>query len=276
MLTGLFQSSFAAHNHTNLMRDIFTEIFENQLLDTNKAARRAARPHLRKRFYQRAHVGECGDGGYPLLLDGKPVRTPGRRQLAAPPRALAELLAAEWDAQKDEVDPARMPLTRLANAAIDAVTEAPAAVAEEVAKYLASDLVFYRAGAPAGLGMRQRQAWDPLLAWAGSQFGARFLTVEGVTFAEQPGEAVAAMRACVPDEPWRLAAVASITSLTGSALIALALAHGALDLETAWAAAHVDEDWQMEQWGRDEIALSCRAFRYGEMCAAAKVLELTD
>jgi chaperone required for assembly of F1-ATPase len=264
---------FAVHNHGNLMRDIFTEIFENQPLDPTEAARRSVRPRLRKRFYERAHVGEeAGEGGFPVLLDGKPVRTPARRLLAAPARALAEALAAEWDAQHDDIDPARMPLTRLANAVIDAVVDAPAAVADEVAEFLACDLLFYRADAPVGLVERQARRWDPVLAWARDDLGARFVTVEGVVFAEQPAEAVAAARAHVPHEPWRLAAVSSITTLTGSGLLALAMNAGALDTEAAWAAAHVDEDWQMEQWGRDDIALARRAFRYAEFAAAAVVL----
>jgi chaperone required for assembly of F1-ATPase len=261
------------------MRDIFTQAFENQPLDPTEAARRAVRPQLRKRFYERAHAGEAGPGGVPLLLDGRPVKTPGRRELAAPTRALADALAQEWNAQTDLIDPARMPLTRLANAVIDAVAAQTRAVADEVAKYLGSDLVCYRADAPDALVARQAQAWDPLLAFAREELGARFVAVEGVMFAAQPGEAVAAARAAIPDEAdnvmdiWRLAAISSITTLTGSALLALALARGALDVEAAWAAAHVDEDWQMEQWGRDEIALERRAYRYAEMCAAAAVLK---
>jgi chaperone required for assembly of F1-ATPase len=268
----------AAHNHDILMRDIFTEIFESQPIDPIEAARRGARPRLRKRFYRQAHVGEGGEAGFAVLLDGKPVATPARRALAAPTAALAAALAAEWDAQKDAIDPARMPLTRLANAAIDAVADAPEAVATEVAKYLGSDLVFYRAEAPEGLVARQAQAWDPVLAWAREELGARFVPVAGVMFAEQPAEALAAARLAIPVEAsnmkdiWRLAAVCSITALTGSALLALALSAGALAVDEAWAAAHVDEDWQMEQWGRDEIALARRDFRFAEMQAAAAVL----
>jgi chaperone required for assembly of F1-ATPase len=100
------------------------------------------------------------------------------------------------------------------------------------------------------------------------------VTIEGVMFAEQPRGAIAAAHSAIPAEPWRLGAVSSIAALTGSALIALALAHGALDIEAAWAAAHVDEDWQMQQWGRDELALARRDFRYAEMRAAAQVLRL--
>lgn len=252
------------------MREIFTEIFQNE--DPTEAARRAVRPRLRKRFYRSATVGEPTEQGFPVLLDGKQVYTPARRMLAAPTRELAEAIAAEWDAQAEEIDPARMPLTRLANAVIDAVAQKPAEVAAEIAEYLGSDLVFYRAGTPAGLVERQAQHWDPVLAWARETYGARFVPGEGVIHVRQPEEAIAAARAGIPSEPWRLGALSAITSLTGSALLALALAAGRLDVEAAWAAAHVDEDWQMAQWGSDELALAARAFRYAEMQAAAEVL----
>jgi len=255
------------------MRDIFSEIFENQPLDPMEAARRNVRPILRKRFYRQAHVGEA-DGGFALLVDEKPVKTPARRALAAPTRGLAEELAMEWNAQAELIDPARMPLTRLANAVIDAVAEAIGPVAEEVAKYLATDLLCYRADRPEGLTERQALAWDPVLTWTREQFGARFLLAEGVVHVTQPEAAIAAMRAIIPDDPWRLGAVSAITTLTGSALLALALSAGALDVDAAWTAAHVDEDWQMRQWGRDEMALARRAYRRAEFDAAATALRL--
>jgi chaperone required for assembly of F1-ATPase len=257
------------------MREIFTEIFDNERLDPIEAARRHARPNLRKRFYKTAEAGAvAGEGGFPVLLDGKPVRTPARRPLAAPSRPLAERIAAEWDAQTGEIDPARMPLTRLANAIIDAVADAEPAVADEVAKYLGSDLLCYRAGTPEGLVIRQAEVWDPVLTWAHEALGARFVQIEGVVFAAQSDEAVAAACTAIPSDPWRLGAVSTITTLTGSALLALALAEGAIDTEAAWTAAHVDEDWQMAQWGRDEIALARRDARFAEFEAAAAVLRL--
>ena len=129
------------------MRDLFEDIFENEPSDPTQVARRAMRPQLRPRFYDRAQV-EAAGGEFGILLDGRPVKTPARRALAAPNSALAQALAAEWDAQRDVIDPARMPLTRLANTIIDGVVEAPAPVAAEVERYLACDLVFYRAPAP--------------------------------------------------------------------------------------------------------------------------------
>ncbi len=264
------------------MRDIFTEIFENQPADPMESARRGGRPTLRKRFYERAQaIEEAGErGGFQVVLDGKPVKTPARRALVAPVQALADEIAREWDAQKNVIDPARMPLTRLAHAVIDAVAEQSKSVADEVAKYLVSDLLFYRAEAPPGLIERQAKAWDPVLAWAHNALGARFVPVAGVVFVAQPDAAIAAARKAIPadsnnvTEIWRLGAVASITTLTGSALLALALSAGHLEPDAAWASAHVDEDWQMEHWGRDEVALARRAYRFGEMQAAAAVLKL--
>jgi chaperone required for assembly of F1-ATPase len=265
------------------MRNILSEIFENQPIDPMESARRGGRPALRKRFYRQAQVGEKvgkeAGGGFPVLLDGKPVRTPARRALTAPTQSLAEQIAQEWNAQEQVIDPARMPLTRLANAVIDAVAEQSKPVADEVAKYLGADLLLYRAEAPAGLIERQSQIWDPVLAWAQETFGARFVPVAGVVFAAQPSEVITAARAAIPADPgnmkdiWRLGAVASITTLTGSALLALALSDGQLDVDAAWAAAHVDEDWQMEHWGRDELALDRRAYGFAEMQAAATVLK---
>jgi chaperone required for assembly of F1-ATPase len=254
------------------MRDVFEEIFANQPLDPTEAARRGMRPQLRRRFYQRAAVA---DGGA-VVLDERPVRTPARGVLAAPSRALAEAIAAEWNAQGDVIDPARMPLTRLANAIIDGVSVSQGAVAEEVAAYLGSDLLFYRAARPPGLVERQAKLWDPLIAWARDALGARFVLAKGVMHVAQPDHALAAARAAIPQDPWRLGAVHSITTLTGSALLALALAHGCISVEQAWDAANVDQDWNMEQWGRDELALERRAYRFAEMQAAATVLALTE
>ncbi len=261
------------HNYAELMRDIFAEIFENQSVDPMESARRGGRPHLRKRFYERAHVGE-GEGGFAVLLDGKQVMTPARRVLAAPTRQLAEAIMLEWNSQHDVIDPARMPLTRLANVAIDAVTDEPRPVAGEVEKYLGSDLVFYRAEMPEGLIAQQALAWDPVLEWARKKLGARFVLAQGVMPVAQPHEAVSTAASKIPTDHWRLTAVAFITTLTGSALLALALVHGELDPEAVWAAAHVDEDWQMSQWGRDELALQRRAMREADFRAAAAVLKL--
>ncbi len=260
-----------ARHRQDLMRDMFEEIFSDQPADPTRAAQRAMRPPLRRRFYEHARVGADADG-FRILLDGKPVRTPGRNVLAAPTRPLAEAIAAEWESQEGTIDPARMPLTRLANTIIDGVVGARAEVKAEIAKYLGSDLLFYRAGGPDRLVSRQMAHWDPILVWARDVLGARFALAEGVMFVTQSEDAIAAARAAIPDDPWRLGALHAVTTLTGSALIALALAAGELDVERAWNAAHVDEDWNMELWGRDELALKNRAARFAEMQAAATLL----
>jgi chaperone required for assembly of F1-ATPase len=255
------------------MKELFETFGIGPVLDPNEAARRSLRPQVRRRFYKGAGVQDDPEHGtFGVVLDGKPVRTPARHLLGAPRRAIAEAIAAEWDAQGEAVDPSTMPLTRLANAIIDGVATAPGPVADEIAKYLGSDLVFYRADGPPGLVQRQAEAWDPLLAWAREALGARFICAEGVVFARQPETALAAAGAAIPHEPWALGAQNAVTTLTGSALIALALAAGRLSVDEAWTAAHVDEDWNMEHWGRDVAAMERRAARFAEMQAAALVL----
>jgi len=264
------------------MRDIFEDIFKHQPLDPTESARRSLRPSLRARFYKEAHVGEGPQNleghGFPVLLDGRPVRTPARRLLAAPVRALGEAMAAEWTAQSSVVDPAKMPLTRLANSIIDGVSDAPRPVAAEIEKYLGTDLLFYRAPEPAGLVVRQREQWDPVIEWAREAHGARFVLAEGVIHVQQPAAALAALVASIPcgangvNDIWRLGALSVVTTLTGSALLALALAAGRLTADAAWAAANVDEDWNISQWGSDALALERRVYRHAEMQAAAAVL----
>jgi chaperone required for assembly of F1-ATPase len=254
------------------MRDIFDDIYQNQPLDPTEAARRNMRPQLRKRFYEAVTVAPA-PGGYGVLLDGRPVKTPARRTLAVPVEPLAQALADEWQAQREAVDPAAMPLTRLVNSILDGVVDAPAPVKAEVAKFLASDLICYRADSPDGLVQRQMHHWNPVIAWARESLGAPFVLGEGVTFVEQPAEALSAAARAIPDDPWRLGAVNAITTLTGSALIALALAQGHLSTADAWTAAHVDEDWNMHQWGGDQEALERRAAREAELQAAALVLK---
>jgi chaperone required for assembly of F1-ATPase len=255
------------------MRDLFDDLKSNEPADPVASAQRAMRPPSRRRFYEQVTVAECEDR-FDVLLDERPVRTPARNPLGTPTRALSEAVAAEWRAQADVIDPAGMPLTRLVNTIIDGVATSVPAVAEDVAKFLASDLLVYRAEGPEGLVERQAAAWDPVLAWARDELGARFVLAAGMIYVTQPETALAAARAAIPLDVWRLGAAHAITTLTGSALIALAVLHGRLDAEAAWTAAHVDEDWNMDFWGRDELALNRRALRYAELQAACQVLAL--
>lgn len=259
------------------MRDIFDDLARQGEIDPPadpmQAARRAMRT-LRRRFYGEASVADGADG-HAVVLDNKPIRTPARHALKLPTRPLAAAVAAEWQGQGEFIDPARMPLTRLVNTIIDGVTAARQAVADEILKYLASDLVFYRVDAPEGLAERQASHWDPLIDWARDDLGARFMLAKGVMHVTQPDRALSAAAAALPGDPWRLGAVHSITTLTGSALIALAVAYERLPTDAAWAAAHVDEDWNRDQWGQDPLAIERRGFRFAEMQAAATVLALT-
>lgn len=254
------------------MRDIFDDIHKNNPLDATEAARKAMRPDLRKRFYETAGVREEG-GLFHVALDGRTVRTPARKSLAAPSRALAEALAAEWQAQGEVIDPARMPLTRLANSIIDGVADARDEVADDIVKYLNSDLLFYRAEGPEALVNQQAAAWDPVIAWAREALGARFVLAQGVVHAAQPAEAIAAAKKAMSRDHWRLGAMHSVTTLTGSGLLALALAAGAIAPEEAWRAAHVDEDFNMATWGRDAQALARRDYRAADFNAAVTVLK---
>lgn len=237
-----------------------------------RAAQRLARPELPKRFYQKAAAGPH-EGGFAVFLDGRVAKTPARRPLAVADPRIAEALAAEWDEQQGEINPGTMPLTRIANAAIDRVAGEAPAVRAEIVKYAGSDLVCYRAEGPQALTEAQEKAWAPILAWARQTHRARFLLTGGVVhIVQSPGALAAVDRALAPLDAVRLAAISTITTLTGSALIALAVADGALAPEAAWQAAHVDEDWQMSQWGVDAMAMERRAARWGEMRAAATIL----
>ncbi len=249
-------------------------------IDPVRMARRDLKKALPRRFYEDAVAAPVGNG-YGVHLDGRPVRTPAKALLVVPTSALADALAVEWRAQRDLVDPDLMPLTRLANSTIDGVAALLEATAAEVAKFAETDLVCYRAGEPTVLVEAQAAAWDPVIAFARDGLGARFLCVEGVIYVEQPAAARAAVRAAVgavaqaPAGPFRLAALSVMTSLMGSVLLALAVVHGRLDVEAAWTAAHVDEDYQARQWGADEESTLRRARRRHDMDAAARFFTLS-
>ena len=254
------------------MRELFDEVAGKSPLDPREASRKSSRTPLRKRFYTTTGVIE-ENGGFTVALDGKPVRTPGRHPLAAPVRELAEAMAAEWDAQADMIDPMTMPLTRLAHSVIDGVADNIPAVADDVARYFGSDLLFYRAGFPEALVARQGEHWDPVLRWAADDHGAHFILTEGVMHVAQPDTAIAAMRALLPEDAWRIAAMHVITTITGSALLAVALKEGGRTPEQIWAAAHVDEDWNADAWGADEEVTERRAVRQRDFEAAVRVLK---
>ena len=236
--------------------------------------KQSKRPSLPKRFY-RAVTVSAGPEGARILLDGKPIRTPAKRELALPTAALAEAVAAEWEAQGTHIDPGTMPLTRLVNLALDGVAGREAEVRADIAKYAANDLLCYRAEAPAELVRRQAEAWDPILAWARSELDLQLTTAQGIVPVTQPEASIDTIAAALAGrDAYALAALHVITTLTGSAVLALAHGTGQLSAEAAWGAAHIDEDWQISQWGADREAEARRASRWAEMQAASRLLAL--
>jgi chaperone required for assembly of F1-ATPase len=225
-----------------------------------------------KRFYKQATTAPH-EAGFAVILDGRVARTPAGRPLAVARQDVAAALAAEWARQGETLDPAAMPLTRLVNSALDGVATQMEAVRADIVRHAASDLLCYRAGEPEGLAARQEEMWAPLLAFAREALGARLKLAEGIMHVEQDEATLDAIaRALSGYDALALAALHTVTTLTGSAVIALAVAHGRTTPEDAWVAAHVDEDWQMSRWGYDEEALARREKRWHEMQAAGVVL----
>ncbi|ANT51953.1 ATP12 family chaperone protein [Mesorhizobium amorphae] len=259
------------------MRDILNDLEAGKQLSDPDPVRRAQiqmKTPLPKRFYKAVSVAPVEDG-FAVHLDGKPVRTPGKAQLVLPTEKAAALVAGEFDAQGETIDPVSMPVMRLVNTAIDGVASDPQAVLEDILRFASSDLLCYRADAPQGLVDRQNALWDPVIDWARTALGARFNLAEGIIHVEQPRETIAVLGVHLAQrkEPLRLAAIHVMTSLTGSALLALAVDFGELDGEAAWAAGHVDEDWQIEHWGQDAEAVARRSARKRDMMAAVGLLD---
>ena len=227
-----------------------------------------------KRFWRAASVEEQG-AGFTILLDARPVKTPARVALALPTRRLAEAIAAEWDAQKDTVDPRAMALTGLANAAIDRVAPDPATFAAGLAQFGASDLLYYRAERPRRLVEIQAAAWDPLLEWARRRFDIDFVLGSGVMPVDQPDATVRVLAHAVATyEPFRLAALSPLVTVGGSLIAALALAEGVVARDVAWTAVTIDEQFQLDEWGSDAEAEKALATRREDFEAGARLLEL--
>jgi chaperone required for assembly of F1-ATPase len=227
-----------------------------------------------KRFYRLATVSPEA-GGVAILLDGRPVRTPARNLLRVPTEELADEIAAEWNRQGEEIDPQSMPLTGLANAAIDRVGPDPAAFGRSLAEYGESDLLCYRAEGPESLVERQCRLWDPLLGWARTRFGVEIETTAGIMHRRQPAQTVEQLgRAVAARGVFQLAGLAPLVTIAGSLIVALALAEGAIGLEAAWDAAMLDEAWQAEQWGADPLAAASLENRRREFEAAYLFLTL--
>jgi chaperone required for assembly of F1-ATPase len=227
-----------------------------------------------KRFWKQAQVIEA-DGGFGVALDGKPIKTPGRIDLAVPTRALADAIAAEWQDCGEMLDPRAMPLTGLANAAIERVVADPKAFAAGLARYAESDLLCYRAEGPAPLVQRQAESWDALLAWARRRYDVDFATCAGVMHVAQPAETLRKLGHAVASlDNFRLAGLSPLVTIGGSLVAGLAVLEEMMPAEDAWEAVSLDDRWQLEQWGDDPEGRAALDARRRDFLAAARFLEL--
>lgn len=230
-----------------------------------------------KRFWTQAAAVEGEGGEWRIELDGRPLRTPERARLVVPSRPLAEAIAGEWNSADEAIDPRALPLTGLANAAIDRVGPDKAAFAHGLARYGESDLACYRADGPRALVARQEEHWDRLLSWARRRFDVDFRTTSGIVHVAQPQATVDRLAHAVAAlDPFRLAGLSPLVTLGGSLLAGLALLEGAMTAEEAWRAVSIDDQWQLEQWGADPEAEAALDSRRRDFVAAARFLELLD
>lgn len=241
--------------------------------DPVRSARAALKTPLPKRFYKAVSI-EARDGAHALMLDGRPAKTKLRNPLAVETEAAAALLAAEWNAQGEHIVPATMPVTRMLHAAIDHVAGARDEVVADILKYAGSDLVCYRASDPERLVAMEAQHWDPVLAHIQAAYGARFILSEGIRFVEQAPAAIEALRAPIVAQSTSgaLTALHVLTTISGSALIALSVADGSLSAEAGFDAGEVDADFETSVWGSDEEAVERREFRQRDFLAAAALI----
>ena len=227
-----------------------------------------------KRFWKEVEVVQQGDG-WAIALDNRPVRTPARAAFLIPTEALANAVAEEWQAVEDTIDPRSMPLTGIANAAIDRVAPDKEAFAGSLALYAESDLTCYRAEGPRELANRQADSWDAMLGWARRRYDVDFATTSGVIHVEQPQATVERLAHAVAAlDAFQLAGLSPLVTIGGSLVIALAVFEQAASPDDAWKAVSIDEQWQIEQWGADNEAEAMLAHRRYDFMAGARFLSL--
>ncbi|WP_298258328.1 ATP12 family protein [uncultured Litoreibacter sp.] len=221
-----------------------------------------------KRFWKTTTV-EAVDGGYTVLLDGRSVRTPVKTLVQVPTKAMAEAMAAEWDAQSEKIDPLTMPVTRAANAALDKVSAQHDEVVDMLAAYGDSDLLCYRADGPDGLIAKQAQGWDSLIDWAATDLGAPLQLRSGIMHEPQEAKTLSTLRGHVAQfDAFRLTAFHDLVAITGSLILGLAVTRGRLSAEQAWDLSRIDEEWQVAQWGRDDEAEAQAAIKKRDLIRA--------
>jgi len=255
------------------MRDFLEDAEQHRDAGRGRATAGPLATELPKRFYRAAGVAPA-EGGFAVTLDGHPTRTPGRVPVVVPSETLARRMAEEWAGQGDHIDPATMPIVRLVNSAVESGAEKLPAFREEVVKYAGNDVLLYRAESPQELVAEEERLWDAALVTLARYFGVGFQPTIGILHQPQPPATLARLAAALADEALLpMTALASITNLTGSGLLAIGLRHGLFTPDAVWAAAHVDEDYNLRLWGAVEEAVARRAQRRQEFDAAVAVLE---
>ncbi len=256
------------------MLETLEDIEKSAVKDPMRVASLSAKSQLRKRFYKQASVFSDATN-INIHLDGKSIKTPGGELLSLPNTHVGELVVEEWNMQEERINPQTMPVTRLINTSIDGVAKDMQPVKDDIIRFAGSDLLCYRADSPEELIANQQKYWDSLIEWAASSLGAVFSVQTGIVHVSQSNDCIAAFGQHVNqiDTPALLTALHSLTAISGSAIIALAIFKGEIDIAQGWSAAHVDEDWQISQWGEDIDAQAFRAARKLEFEAAAQLLE---
>lgn len=253
------------------MRDFLEDALEHRDDGYGRAQKHLQRD-LPKRFYKDVAVAEAGNG-YTVTLDGRQVKTPTRKAVEVRARALADAMRAEWDGQGTHVDPDLMPHVKLVNSAVEGGEEARGALIDEVLKYAGNDLLLYRADSPRELVALQEQVWDDVLVKLARHFSVSFRPTVGIVHEEQPRETLEKLRTSLDTIDFMsVTALVSMTGITGSGLLGVALREGLIDPDTAWRAAHVDEDYQIANWGEDYEASKRRERRRTEFDAAVNVM----
>ncbi len=231
---------------------------------------------LQKRFWEKVSVRPDGDG-FAIYLDERQLKTPAKASLVVPTKAMAEGIAAEWDAVEGKINPLAMHLTRCANATIDKVVFEREAVAAMLLEYASTDLVCYRSESPEELVARQTAAWDPVLDWLDAEFGARLHPVAGIIHKPQPEASLARLKDAVfAFDPWKMTAFHDLVTISGSLVLSLAVTSGHMSAQEVWPLSRVDEDWQIEQWGEDDEATEHAALKLSDFLKAARLFELLN
>jgi len=253
------------------MREILSDAEKNKDAGLGRAERRDE-PELPKRFYSKVTVADR-NGGHTVLLDGRVTKTPGKAEIVVPRRDLAEAMAVEWEAQTTHIDPRTMPLVRLVNSGVEGGADSARLLRDEIVKYAGTDLTLFRADSPQELVAEQDRQWDPVLTALARHFDIRFQPVVGIIHEDQPQQTLSKLAQSLDRaHHLTLISMASITGLTGSGLISIALREKLMEPDAAWNAAHVDEDHNIRLWGEDAEAAKRRAKRREEFDAAMTVL----